>query len=283
VKGTNVSGIQRFQKWAEGENISSPLIMGILNATPDSFSDGGQFCQTDAAVRRASQMIAEGADIIDVGGESTRPGASPVSLQEELDRVLPVIESIKVEFDVPVSVDTYKPQVMAESLKLGVEMVNDVNALQEAGAIEAVAQSDAMVCLMHKLGNAATMQENPQYEDVVEEVMQFLQVRAQACVEGGISADRIILDPGFGFGKTFEHNVRLFEELDRLIMLEFPVLVGVSRKRMIGKLMGDVPVEERMIGSVAAAVVAAMKGASILRVHDVKETKQAIDTALALV
>lgn len=275
--------MSRWRQFLDGIALESPLIMGILNVTPDSFSDGGQFQQLEAAQKQAEQMLASGADIIDVGGESTRPGANPVSLQEELDRVLPVIELLKKELGAVVSVDTYKPEVMQAAIALGVDMVNDVNALQAEGALELVVKHQVPVCLMHKQGTPAQMQQSPQYESVVDEVIAFLQQRAEVCEQAGLGKSKIILDPGFGFGKTIVHNIELFEELDQLIMLKYPVLVGVSRKSMIGQLMGNVPPEERMLGSVTAAVIAALKGAQLLRVHDVKETRQALDVALTLV
>lgn len=275
--------MSRWRQFLDGIALESPLIMGILNVTPDSFSDGGQFQQLEAAQKQAEQMLASGADIIDVGGESTRPGANPVSLQQELDRVLPVIELLKKELGAVVSVDTYKPEVMQAAIALGVDMVNDVNALQAEGALELVVKHQVPVCLMHKQGTPAQMQQSPQYESVVDEVIAFLQQRAEVCEQAGLGKSKIILDPGFGFGKTIVHNIELFEELDQLIMLKYPVLVGVSRKSMIGQLMGNVPPEERMLGSVTAAVIAALKGAQLLRVHDVKETRQALDVALTLV
>lgn len=275
--------MSRWRQFLDGIALESPLIMGILNVTPDSFSDGGQFQQLEAAQKQAEQMLVSGADIIDVGGESTRPGANPVSLQEELDRVLPVIELLKKELGAVVSVDTYKPEVMQAAIALGVDMVNDVNALQAEGALELVVKHQVPVCLMHKQGTPAQMQQSPQYESVVDEVIAFLQQRAEVCEQAGLGKSKIILDPGFGFGKTIVHNIELFEELDQLIMLKYPVLVGVSRKSMIGQLMGNVPPEERMLGSVTAAVIAALKGAQLLRVHDVKETRQALDVALTLV
>jgi len=262
---------------------SLPQIMGVLNVTPDSFSDGGRFVDQESIKKQIELMVSEGVDIIDIGGESTRPGAFSVNLEEELDRVLPVIEWVKQESDVQVSIDTYKPQVMVEAIRLGVDMVNDVNALQSEGAVEAVANSNVKVCLMHKQGQPDSMQEKPSYQNVVQEVVSFLQERSVVCERAGIEKERIILDPGFGFGKSLAHNVALFEQLDDIIGLGFPVLVGVSRKTMIGQLLNDLPVEQRMVGSVSAAVVAALKGSRILRVHDVKETKQAIQVAMSLV
>ena len=275
--------MQRWQQFLAGQLLDSPLIMGILNVTPDSFSDGGQFQSLEAAKRQADKMLKAGADLIDVGGESTRPGATPVALQQELDRVLPIIELLKTEFDARVSIDTYKPEVMQAALELGVDMINDVNALQAEGAVDLVAKYQVPVCLMHKQGLPEKMQEAPQYDEVVTEVVTFLQQRAKVCEQAGLGKSKIILDPGFGFGKTLSHNIQLFENLDQLIALGYPVLVGVSRKSMIGQLMGGVPPEDRMLGSVVAAILAALKGAQLLRVHDVKETQQALELALTLV
>jgi len=275
--------MQRWQQFLAGQLLDSPLIMGILNVTPDSFSDGGQFQSLEAAKRQADKMLEAGADLIDVGGESTRPGATPVALQQELDRVLPIIELLKTEFDARVSIDTYKPEVMQTALELGVDMINDVNALQAEGAVDLVAKYQVPVCLMHKQGLPEKMQEAPQYDEVVTEVVTFLQQRAKVCEQAGLGKSKIILDPGFGFGKTLSHNIQLFENLDQLIALGYPVLVGVSRKSMIGQLMGGVPPEDRMLGSVVAAILAALKGSQLLRVHDVKETQQALELALTLV
>jgi dihydropteroate synthase len=261
----------------------TPLIMGILNVTPDSFSDGGRFNLEQAMQAQVRTMVDDGVDIIDVGGESTRPGAQVVGLQEELDRVLPVIEFITAHYQTPVSIDTYKAAVMDAAIKAGAKMVNDVNALQSLGAVDLVAKSGVSVCLMHKQGNFLNMQEAPRYVNVVEEVMQFLQERAKVCLQAGIPAANIVLDPGFGFGKALEHNVALFENLEALIAGDYPVLVGVSRKTMIGQLLDGAPVEDRLIGSVAAAMVATLKGAKVLRVHDVKATVQAMRVAGALI
>lgn len=261
---------------------STPLVMGILNVTPDSFSDGGLFISQKLMEERVVQMISQGADIIDVGGESTRPGAQAVPLEIELERVIPVIEWITNRFDVPVSVDTYKTQVMKESIAVGVSIVNDVNALQDIGAIDCVAQGKVAVCLMHKKGNPDTMQESPFYEDIVQEVKHFLLDRASICEQAGIDKKRIILDPGFGFGKTLEHNKRLFVELSELVGLDYPVLVGVSRKRMIGEILGGLPMQERLHGSVAAAMLAGAKGAKIVRVHDVAPTVESLKIAASL-
>ncbi|BCN93721.1 dihydropteroate synthase [Thiomicrorhabdus immobilis] len=260
----------------------TPLVMGILNVTPDSFSDGGLFVSQKLIEERVVQMISQGVDIIDVGGESTRPGADAVPLSVELERVIPVVEWITERFDVPVSVDTYKTPVMQESIIAGVSIVNDVNALQDTGAIDCVAKGQVAVCLMHKKGNPGDMQQAPSYEDVVEEVKAFLLSRASVCEQAGIDKSRIILDPGFGFGKTLEHNKRLFKELSEFTSLEYPILVGVSRKRMIGEILGDVPLQSRLHGSVAAAILAGMKGSQIVRVHDVAPTVEALTVIASL-
>lgn len=261
----------------------APLVMGILNVTPDSFSDGGQFVSKDAVLRQVDSMVEAGVDIIDIGGESTRPGAPEVSQQEELGRVLPAIELVKKHCDAYISIDTYKPQVMKESIALSVDMINDINALESDGAMDLVAESGVAVCLMHKKGTPKNMQANPVYENgVFNEVFKYLAARADACVHHGVKPEAIVLDPGFGFGKTLTHNVELFERLEMFSELQYPLLVGVSRKRMIGELLGDVPVNERLIGSVAAASLAALKGAKILRVHDVAETVQALKVTMAL-
>ncbi|MDG6778337.1 dihydropteroate synthase [Thiomicrorhabdus sp. zzn3] len=264
------------------KELGRPLVMGILNVTPDSFSDGGRFNRADAMKSQIEEMVSAGVDIIDIGGESTRPGAPPVSLQEELDRVLPALEWVKENSDVAVSIDTYKTEVMRQTLLAGADLINDVNALQAEGALEVVSQADVPVCIMHKQGDPQTMQIAPRYDDVVADVSSFLEERVQACRNAGVKAEHILIDPGFGFGKTLEHNIALFRRLDRFAQGQYPVLVGVSRKTMIGALMGDVPVAERMVGSVVAAVVAAQKGAAILRVHDVKETVQALSVAEGL-
>lgn len=263
-------------------DLSRPRVMGVLNRTPDSFSDGGVYTGLDAALRHARDMAREGADIIDVGGESTRPGAAPVSLHEELDRVIPVIERLAKELDTPLSVDTSKPEVMREAAKAGAVMINDVQALRQPGALETAAATRAAVCLMHMRGEPRSMQQDPQYEDVVREVGEFLNERVQAAVSVGIPRGRIVVDPGFGFGKTLEHNLDLMLHLSDLVRLDCPLLVGLSRKSMIGALMGGVPAEERLQGSVAAAVIAVQRGAHIVRVHDVAATVQALKIATAV-
>ena len=264
-------------------DLSSPAVMGILNLTPDSFSDGGRFNDCDSAVRHALAMVNEGAAIIDIGGESTRPGAQAVTVQQELDRVMPVVEALVAKLPVPVSVDTSKPEVMRAAIGAGAGMINDVMALRSKGAIEAVSDAgNVAVCLMHMQGEPRTMQKNPHYGDVVSEVRDFLLERARVCEKGGIASSRILLDPGFGFGKMLEHNIALLKNIGQLAGEGYPLLVGISRKSMIGQLLGEAPVERRLNGSVAAAVIAAMQGASILRVHDVRETVEALKIVEAL-
>jgi dihydropteroate synthase len=252
-------------------NLGRPRVMGILNVTPDSFSDGGKFLHSDAAINQAVQMATDGAAIIDVGGESTRPGASPVSAQEELDRVVPVIEALATRLDIPVSIDTSKPEVMAAAVQAGAGLINDVNALCADGAVQQAAQLGVPVCLMHMQGQPATMQQAPRYHSVLDEVSAFLAERISVCVDQGISRQNLLIDPGFGFGKTLEHNLELLRRLDELEKLGCPVLVGLSRKSMLGTLTGREP-EQRVAASVAAALLAVERGASIVRVHDVAET-----------
>ena len=254
--------------------------MGIINVTPDSFSDGGQFLDAQRAIAHGLQLRDDGADIVDVGGESTRPGAEPVPLDEELARVMPVVEALRRE-DVAVSVDTMKPEVMRRAIEAGCAMVNDVNAFRAPGAIDAVAGSDADIVVMHMLGTPQTMQRDPRYADVVAEVKQFLLDRARALEAAGVARERIALDPGFGFGKTLEHNKALFRALPELARLGYPLVAGVSRKRMIGELTGRA-LEERTAGSVAAALLAAQNGANVLRVHDVRETMDTLKTWMEL-
>ncbi|MGO2487797.1 MAG: dihydropteroate synthase [Pseudomonas taetrolens] len=246
-------------------------VMGILNVTPDSFSDGGRFAPLDAALRHAESMVLAGATLVDVGGESTRPGAPVVSPQEELDRVAPVVERISRELDVIISVDTSAPIVMTEVARLGAGLINDVRSLRREGALQAAAATGLPVCLMHMLGEPGDMQDNPHYEDLVGEVSTFLADHMARCVAAGIAPERIVLDPGFGFAKTLQHNLSLFKHMDALFLLGRPLLVGVSRKSMIGQTLGR-PVDERLFGSLALAALAMTKGARILRVHDVAET-----------
>jgi dihydropteroate synthase len=257
-------------------DLSCCNIMGILNVTPDSFSDGGSFNSLDRALFHAERMINQGATLIDVGGESTRPGAAKVSLQEELDRVIPVVEAIHKNLDTIISVDTSTPQVITQSAAVGAGLINDVRALQREGALDAAASTNLPICLMHMQGQPDTMQKAPSYDDVVSDIHAFLAERIHACAAVGIKKERLILDPGFGFGKALEHNYQLLNQLETFHKLGLPLLVGVSRKTMIGKVLNDRPADQRLMGSVAAAVIAAMKGASILRVHDVAETCDAI-------
>ncbi|WP_336365851.1 dihydropteroate synthase [Marinobacter sp. C2H3] len=256
-------------------------VMGIVNVTPDSFSDGGRFNAPDAALARARQMVADGAAFIDVGGESTRPGASPVSTQEELDRVCPVVEAIARELDVVVSVDTSSPEVMAETARLGAGLINDVRALQRPGAPEAAAAAGIPVCVMHIQGEPDTMQDNPDYQNVRRDVSRFLVERLAVAERAGVRPEHLIVDPGFGFGKTLEHNLSLLASLEQLQILGFPVLVGLSRKSMLGAITGR-DVADRLPASLAAATICAMKGASIVRVHDVRETVDAIRVVAAM-
>jgi len=249
--------------------------MGVLNVTPDSFSDGGDFFSVPQALEQARKMVEEGAAIIDVGGESTRPGATPVSLQQELDRVIPVIEGIQKELPVPISIDTSKPEVMSAAVASGVGMINDVNALRADGALQVAADTNVPVCLMHMQGEPRMMQENPEYGDVVAEVGAFLAQRAEECQSAGISREHILLDPGFGFGKTLEHNLALLKHLGRLVSLGYPVLVGLSRKSMIGAALG-LGIDERLYASLALATLAVREGALLVRAHDVRATAQAV-------
>ena len=252
-------------------DLAHPHVMGILNVTPDSFSDGGRFAAVDAAMRHAQAMVLAGATLIDVGGESTRPGAPVVSPQEELDRVAPVVERISRELDVIISVDTSAPIVMTEVARLGAGLINDVRSLRREGALQAAAATGLPVCLMHMLGEPGDMQDNPHYTDLVGEVSAFLAERMAQCAAAGIASERIVLDPGFGFAKTLQHNLSLFKHMEALHALGRPLLVGVSRKSMIGQTLNR-PVTERLYGSLALAALAVTKGARILRVHDVAET-----------
>lgn len=256
-------------------------IMGVLNVTPDSFSDGGKWLEEDAALRHALDMVADGADILDIGGESTRPGAQPVSTQEEIERVVPLIERLSRETDCPISVDTSKPEVMRESVRAGASMINDVFALRQEGALETAAELEVPVCIMHMQGEPRVMQQNPQYTEVVSEVTTFLTERAAACEAAGIDSSRIVIDPGFGFGKSLEHNLALFRALPELAKHGYPVLVGVSRKSMLGAITGK-DTADRVASSVTAAVLAAQAGAAIVRVHDVAETADALKLLAAI-
>lgn len=256
-------------------DLSRTHVMGILNTTPDSFSDGGRFQQLDAALSHIERMIDEGATLIDVGGESTRPGAAAVSVDQELQRVVPVVEAIKARFDVIVSVDTSTPAVMRESAAVGAGLINDVRALQRPGALQAAADSGLPVCLMHMRGEPQTMQDAPHYESILDEVGRFLTERVEACESVGIGRERLLLDPGFGFGKTLEHNLQLFARMQLLQPQGLPLLVGVSRKSMIGQLL-DRPVDQRLAGGLALATLAVVRGARIIRVHDVAATADAV-------
>ena len=262
-------------------NLDSPVVMGVLNVTPDSFSDGGDYFDPSLAVARGISMVNDGAAIIDLGGESTRPGAEPVSIQQELDRVLPVLAALVAEVEVPISVDTRHAEVMTAAIDTGAGMINDVNALRGPGAMSAVRQSSVAVCLMHMHANPETMQDNPQYSDPVQEICDFLTDRVAATEAAGIDRQRLVLDPGFGFGKTLDHNLQLLAQLGKFSRLGFPLLVGLSRKSMIGEILG-VPASQRLYGSVAAAVLAVERGAQIVRCHDVAETCQALKVVSAI-
>jgi len=262
-------------------DLSRCQVMGILNVTPDSFSDGGRFNTADAALVRARTMVEDGASFIDVGGESTRPGAAPVSTQEELDRVCPVVEAIARELDTVISVDTSNPAVMEEVVRLGAGLINDVRALQREGAPEVAARAGVPVCIMHIQGEPDTMQNAPRYHNVRRDVSSFLTERMRVVEKAGVRPENIILDPGFGFGKTVDHNIQLLATLEQLHLLGHPLLIGLSRKSMLGAITGR-EVNERLPASLAAATISAMKGASILRVHDVRETVDAVKVVTAV-
>lgn len=256
-------------------DLTKANVMGILNFTPDSFSDAGKFFSFDIALRQVEAMLMAGADIIDIGGESTRPNAKIVSLQEELDRVVPLVEAVRQRFDCLISIDTSKADVMRETALVGADILNDIRALQEPQAMEVAAQLKLPVCLMHMQGQPQTMQQNPDYDDVVEEVAEFLNQRIFACLAAGIAKEHILLDVGFGFGKTLQHNYQLLKHLNLFVESGYPVLIGLSRKAMIGQVTGKA-VDQRVIGSVTGALLAVQKGAKIVRVHDVAETVEAI-------
>jgi len=262
-------------------DLSRAIVMGILNVTPDSFSDGGRFDRVEQALEHAMRMQREGADIIDIGGESTRPGAHSVTVDEELERVIPVIRAIRQHSSLPISIDTSKAEVMRAAVGEGANMVNDVNALQARGAVAACAELNVPVCLMHMQGEPRTMQQHPQYDDVVKDVADFLHQRCLACVDAGVDRNNIVIDPGFGFGKTLQHNLILLHRLESICALELPVLVGISRKSMLGAIL-DKPVTERLYAGIAAAVIAYNKGARLFRVHDVSPTKDALALCDAL-
>ena len=261
--------------------LERPLVMGVVNLTPDSFSDGNRYLEPAQALERALALEAEGAAIIDLGGESTRPGAAPVTVQEELRRVLPVLEQLRPRTAAVLSIDTSKPAVMRACAAAGADLINDVYALRAPGALEAAAESGCAICVMHMQGEPRTMQHAPHYDDVVGEVRAFLQARVRACLAAGIAEERIVLDPGFGFGKTLAHNLTLLRRLEALRIEGLPILAGLSRKSMIGALTGQ-RAEERVHGSVAAALIAAQNGAQILRVHDVAATLDALKVLAAV-
>ncbi|VEE63083.1 Dihydropteroate synthase [Shewanella putrefaciens] len=252
-------------------SLASPVVMGILNVTPDSFSDGGKFSSFELACQHADDMVAQGALIIDIGGESTRPGAADVTVEDELARVIPLVEYVAKHHDVWISVDTSKPEVMRQAVNAGAHLINDVRALLEPGALETAAQLNVPICLMHMQGAPRSMQTAPEYQDVVADVSEFLCERIQACIDVGIPRERLLIDPGFGFGKTLEHNYELLAKLERFEQFELPILIGLSRKSMIGNLLAR-PTSERLAGSLAGAMIAAQKGAHIIRVHNVPET-----------
>ncbi len=258
------------------------MIMGVLNITPDSFSDGGKNFNPATAIINAQSMIRHGANIIDIGGESTRPGAQAVSTTDEINRVIPVIEALRQSTDVIISIDTSKPEVMKQAVKAGASMINDVSALSADGALEAAVTLDVEVCLMHRQGDAKTMQQNPTYTDVVDDIKSFFSERIQACTSAGIAKDKIILDPGFGFGKTLAHNLEILKRFNEFKSFGLPLLAGLSRKSMIGTLLNDREIDSRVIGSVTSAIIAVQNGANIVRVHDVLETKDALTILQAL-
>ncbi|MGK2232431.1 MAG: dihydropteroate synthase [Colwellia sp.] len=262
-------------------DLSTPQIMGILNVTPDSFSDGGKFADFEPALAQVQRMITDGATIIDIGGESTRPGAEEVSEADELARVIPVLKAIKKRFNILVSVDTSKAKVMSAAIAAGADIINDVRALQNEGCLAALAASNTPVCLMHMQGLPRTMQNNPSYEDLINDIIAFFQQRINACVNAGISRDRIILDPGFGFGKTLEQNFHLLANVSKFSSLGLPILAGMSRKSMIGNLLNR-EVDQRLAGSISTALIAAQQGAHIIRVHDVQETADALNILKAV-
>lgn len=256
-------------------DLSSPQIMGILNFTPDSFSDSGQFFQLDKALVQVETMLQQGASIIDIGGESTRPMAEEVTLEQELERVIPLVEAVRQRFDCWISVDTSKARVMQEAANAGMDLINDIRALREPNALQTAVQLGLPVCIMHMQGQPRTMQLNPHYDDVVTDVLKFMQQRTEQCLTSGIKKENLLWDPGFGFGKSVQHNYRLLQQLSVFCEQGYPILAGISRKSMIGAVL-DKTVEQRMVGSVSAALIAAMKGACILRVHDVGETADAL-------
>jgi len=272
---------QSFQCAGRILNFETPAIMGILNVTPDSFSDGGLYHCVDSALQQAEKMHMAGAQIIDIGGESTRPGAQAVSAEEELDRVIPIIEKLHQQLDVIISIDSSKAEVMTAAAAAGAGMINDVMALRADSALDAAVKTGLPVCLMHMQGEPRTMQTEPQYDNVISEVELFLQQQAERCIAAGINKNQIIIDPGFGFGKTLEHNISLFKHLKQLQELAYPVLVGASRKSMLGQITGKA-VEDRLAGSLALAAMATINGAQIIRVHDVAETIDVVKVTKAI-
>lgn len=281
----NSMTVQRFDSrlpcGSRDLDLSRTHVMGILNITPDSFSDGGRYNRMDAALLRVEQMLAAGATLIDVGGESTRPGAAVVSVQEEVDRVVPMVEAINKRFDILISIDTSTPEVMRGSAAVGAGLINDIRALLRPGAMQAAVDTGLAVCLMHMQGDPQTMQQAPAYASVLEEVNSFLELRVQACLDAGIERSKLVLDPGFGFGKSLQHNLELFAAMPQVRPLDLPLLVGVSRKSMIGQAL-DRPVDQRLPGGLALATLAVAKGARIIRVHDVAETVDAVRMAEAV-
>ncbi len=281
MHSTEVPSFGRLDCGGRSLDLSRPCVMGVLNVTPDSFSDGGRFQTLDRALAHAEALAEAGADLLDVGGESTRPGAKPVPAREERRRVVPVIEMLAAKLPLPISVDTSKPEVMRAAVAAGAGFINDVRALSMPGALETAVELGVPVCLMHMQGTPAHMQQAPHYQDVVVEVRDFLARRIQHCEAAGIPREQICIDPGFGFGKTLEHNLQLLARLDQIAQLGYPVLVGISRKSMIGALTGR-PVEDRLAGSLAAAVLALERGARLFRTHDPKETRDALQVAWAV-
>ena len=263
-------------------DLSSTVVMGVLNVTPDSFSDGGRFLSVEAALRQAELLVQEGASIIDIGAESTRPNANTVSEQQELDRLLPVLHAIKQHFDVIISVDTSSPCVMQESAALGANLINDVRALQREGALVTAAKTGLPICLMHMQGQPQTMQQQPHYQSVTQDVYAFLQQRIVACQQAGITSSQLLIDVGFGFGKSLTHNLQLLANLSTFTSLNCPMVVGISRKSMLGTLLGGAPVEQRLFAGLSAATIAALNGAKIIRTHDVKATKDALAVVNAM-
>ncbi len=256
--------------------MKNSLIMGVLNITPDSFSDGGKHFNLDKAIKSAKRMVKQGANIIDIGGESTRPGAPNVSLKQELSRVIPVIKALNSQIDTTLSIDTSKPEIMVQAVDAGAGLINDVNALQAHGVLQIAASLGADVCLVHRQGNTQTMQNNPTYTDVVAEIKSFFDKRINACIDAGINSNKIMLDPGFGFGKTLAHNLEILRRFGEFKSFSLPLVAGISRKSMIGTILDDRNVDNRLVGSVTAAIIAIQNGANIVRVHDVLATKDAL-------